>query len=137
MPGLYYTGLPEWLQWVLILGALAAALVGIIALFRKVWTIMNLFITRINSLDDLPQFMVTTAVSLAAQDVKIEQIHREVNYNGESSVKDAVRRVELGVKGIYERLDTADAVADELRHDLEITRPHPIRKRPTKPKETS
>jgi hypothetical protein len=150
MPSSSYASLPGWLQIVLILGAVAVALVGIFALFRKAWTAMSLVITRINSLDDLPRFMVTTAATLeaqdkqmtanastlAAQDLLIEDIHHEVKFNNGSSVKDAIQRVEFGVKGIYARLDSADRDRDNLRHDLEVTRPVPIRKRTTKPKET-
>jgi predicted PurR-regulated permease PerM len=131
-----YSALPVWLQSVLVFGAIAVAVVAIIALFVKVWGMVTVFVETVKSLNDLPQFMVTTAATLEAQDVKIEEIHHEVKYNNGSSVKDAVRRVEIGVKGIYGRLDSADKDRSDLRHDLEQTRPKPIRTRTTKPKET-
>lgn len=118
---------------------LAAWVVGLCAVFifiYKSWPILTRFVTTINSLADLPRFMVTTAATLAAQDVKIEEIHHEVHYNNGSSVKDAIGRVEKGVAGLYTRADAADAADAAMRKELEDTRPHtPARKRPAKPKE--
>jgi hypothetical protein len=152
-----YAALPVWLQSVLVFGAIAVAVVAIIALFVKIWGMVNIFVGTVKSLNDLPQFMVTTAATLEAQDeqlaanaktldttaatinaqdLQISEIHHEVHYNNGSSVKDAIRRVEDGVAGIYGRLDGADKDRADLRHDLEVTRPKPIRTRTTKPKET-
>jgi hypothetical protein len=144
------TGWPGWVQVILIGGAIAAALAALIAFAHKSWTVLNLFVTRSNMLDALPKFIEDTTntladlgetqagqiKTLAAQDIKIEEIHHEVQYNNGSSVKDATRRIEVGVKGVYVRLDAADADRAELRRDLEETRPRPIRKRTTKLKET-
>jgi hypothetical protein len=131
-----FTILPGWMQttllWAAILTVFLTFVAAVTGFVKKVWPALKLFITTVDSLNDLPRFMVTTAASLAAQDTKIAEIHHEVNYNDESSVKDAVARVELGVKGIYQRLDTADSVAAALRRDLEVTRPKPIRKRTPK-----
>lgn len=102
------------------------------AFLYKAWPVITRFVTTINALGDLPRFMVATSATLHDQDEKIEQIHHEVNYNNGSSVKDAVRRVEDGVKGIYGRLDSADTDRAELREDLENTRPV-ARKRTPKP----
>lgn len=109
----------------------------------RAWPFIKQGVITINSLADLPRFMSTTAATLEAQDqgakerdIQIAEIHHEVHYNNGSSVKDAVARVELGVKGLYERADAADQNAVELREDLEQTKPRsPARKRPPKPKE--
>lgn len=130
-----YNDLPEWAQWLVILAIVIAAVLAVIGFIRKVWPVLSRFVKTMDALNDLPQFMVTTARTLADQDVKIEQIHHEVNYNNGSSVKDSVARVETGVKGIYKRLDDADTDRRELREDLERTRPA-ARKRTPKPKET-
>lgn len=139
---LSYNDLPDWAQWLVGLAVIIAAVLAVFGFVKKVWPVLSKFVVTVNALSDLPQFMITTAKTLADQDVKIEQIHHEVNYNNGSSVKDAVKRVEAGVKGIYVRLDTQDLRFDsadqdrlELREDLEQTKPRtPARKRPAKPK---
>ncbi|MCU1441147.1 MAG: hypothetical protein JWP85_2144 [Rhodoglobus sp.] len=134
--------MPDWLTailadttalqlvfWVVALAALIGAII-------KVWPILSKAVTIVNAVSGLPAFIKRTDETLTAQDAKIADIHHEVHYNNGSSVKDAIGRVEEGVKGIYTRLDTADQDRRELREDLEETRPHaPARKRPTKPKE--
>ena len=131
-----YSDLPSWAQWLVILVIIIAAILGIAGFVRKVWPIIARIVHTLDDLDNLPQFMITTAATLAYQDKQIEEIHHEVKYNNGSSVKDAVRRVETGVAGIYTRLDSADQDRRELREDLEQTKPHqPARKRPTQPKE--
>lgn len=67
----------------------------------RIWPVMKRFVGIGAALERLPDFMdKTTATlrkqdeSLAAQDVKIEEIHHEVNFNNGSSVKDAIIRVE-------------------------------------------
>lgn len=118
----------QFVVWVV--GALA-----VVAFFVKGWPKIRAGVRLIDSLSQLPDFMVKTTETLQKQDAKIAEIHHEVNYNNGSSVKDAVDRVEIGVKGIYERLDSADSDRRELREDLENTRPSLVRKRPTPKKE--
>ena len=108
-------------------------ILGIITFFVKGWPTIRKFVAFIDALFSLPAFIARTDITLQAQDVKIEQIHHEVNYNNGSSVKDAVARVELGVKGLYDRVDAADKADAEIREELENTRPAP-RKRTVKPK---
>lgn len=109
---------------------------GIIAFLVKGWPKVRAFVKMVDSLSSLAEFMDDTTATLKAQDRKIAEIHHEVNYNNGSSVKDAVERVELGVKGLYSRIDTTDENAANLRTDLEQVRPHaPARKRAPKPKE--
>lgn len=109
-------------------------ILGIIGFVLKGWPKVRAFVTMVDSLAGLPKFMDATTATLKAQDTKIDQIHHEVNYNNGSSVKDAIERVELGVKGLYDRADASDQNAAELRSDLEHTSPQ-VRKRATKPKE--
>lgn len=79
---------------------------------------------------DLPEFMASTKRQLS-------EIHHEVHFNNGGSVKDAVVRVERtserleeGVLGVHERLDTVVTdIADlrnadqALRDDIENTHP--------------
>lgn len=133
---LSYTDLPSWAQWIVVLVIIIGAILTIIGFARKVWPLIARIVHTLDDLDNLPQFMITTAATLAEQDVKIAEIHHEVQFNNGSSVKDAISRVEIGVKGIYGRLDSADQDRAELREDLEQTKPRPpARKRPTQPKE--
>ena len=112
------------------------ALFVIARLLMRFWPWLRKVMDLTSALAQLPAFIKRTDLTLAAQDTKIADIHHEVHYNNGSSVKDAVNRVELGVKGIYDRLDAADVDRRELREDLEQTRPHaPARKRAPKTKE--
>ena len=77
-------------------------------------------------IEQLPAFIERT-------DTAIADIRHEVKFNNGSSVKDAIGRVERGVKGLHEKVDeqkkTLDAADAALRKDLEDTRPHPPRPR--------
>ena len=115
-------------------------IVGIIAVLvfaYKAWPVLRAFVRLVENLQSLPTFMNDTTATLKAQDAQIGDIHHEVKYNNGSSVKDAIRRVESGVKGIYARLDSADQDREDLRHDLEDTQPPPRKRAPrTTKKET-
>lgn len=108
-------------------------ILGVIAFIVKGWPWLKRFIRLVDALGQLPDFITRTDKTLLDQDRKIAQIHHEVNYNDGGSVKDTVDRVELGVKGIYQRLDAADQDRADLREDLEHTHPAVARKRTTKP----
>lgn len=156
MPSTVFATLPTWLQVIIIVGSISGALIAIIVLISKIWPALNLY-AKVSALDDLQDFMIDTAATLAAQDVQMKfnsetlakqapivaGIYHETHRNNGSSLKDAqvrteeaVQRIETGVIGIYARLDAADKDRADLRHDLEVTRPKPIRKRTPKPKET-
>lgn len=120
-----------------ILGILA-----VLAFFVKGWPKIRAFVAVIDSLTGLPKFMSDTTRTLEAQDKKIADIHHETHKNNGSSIKDAVirteealERVELGVKGLYDRTEALAAVDAELRKDLEDTRPKAPKRRTPKPKE--
>lgn len=116
--------------------SIATIAVVIIALFIitrlliKFWPWLKKVIALFDALGQLPEFITRT-------DKAIIGIHKETTRNGGSSLKDAqvrteeaVERIELGVKGLYDRAD------EQLRQDLEMTKP-PTRKWATKPKEQS
>lgn len=147
-----YSRLPEWAQWVLLIGAILTALGVIVVTVRKAWPAFVVFVrtlarfvSTMNALADLPQFMITTAATLQAQDAgaierdkKIEEIHHEVHYNNGSSVKDAIKRVEDGVAGLYTKPEI-DAKTKVLSEEIKKTRPRqPVpRRRNYKPKGTT
>ena len=120
-----------WVGWIAAAGLIAAALTAFIKFVPPAWRALVKFTATVNSLTDLPQFMVTTAATLAAQNEQLAVIHHEVNYNNGSSVKDAIGRVEKGVAGLYVRADATDKAAADLRVDLEAPRPV-VRKRTPK-----
>lgn len=154
------TDLPPWLRdwmhtvtlWDLALWLAAA--IALVALAKKGWPALKRFATRlsafirtVDAVAGLPEFIERT-------NRKIDEIHHEVNYNNGSSVKDAARRIEQGVAGLYRRvggldeslagvhgrLDDVDrqltelaSADDEIRHDaeqlradFEDTHPRPI-----------
>lgn len=94
-------------------------------LLMRFWPWLRALMALTEALGKLPTFMAATTQTLAAQNVKIDVMHHELSYNNETSVKDAVRRVELGVKGLYVRADAADLSDAEIREELENTRPKP------------
>ena len=121
---------------------------------KKFATSLSRFVQMVDSVAGLPAFIDRTdahlaeqSETLAAQDVKIESIHHEVHYNNGSSVKDAqkrteeaVERIELGVKGFYDEMDTTRLEIVKLHDadtkmaaDIENTQP---RSRFEPPKET-
>ena len=104
----------------------------VIGFFAKAWPKLRAAVKLIDSLAVLPAFIERT-------DKAIGDIRHEVMFNNGSSVKDAVTRVEAGVKGLHEKVDNqkvALELADEdIRHDLERTQPQ-ARKPRNKPKET-
>ena len=90
-----------WLVWVVYLGLFASAVTAMIKFGPPAWRTLNGFVATINALAGLPValadqalFRTATTATLAAQDLKIEEIHHEVHYNNGSSVKDAIKRVE-------------------------------------------
>lgn len=60
---------------------------------------------------------------------KVDAIYHETHNNDGTSIKDATDRIELGVKGLYERVDTVERkiaalsdADDQIRAELEDTR---------------
>jgi hypothetical protein len=129
-----YSDLPSWAQWLVVLAIIIGAIVGIIALARKVWPLIARIVHTLDDLDSLPQFMVTTAATLAAQDQQLQDIHHQTHENGGGSLKDGLKRVEKGVAGLYARVDATDKDLIQLRTDLENTKPVVRKRKPPTPK---
>ena len=101
MPTISYDHLPALAQTLILLTIIAATVAGVISVVRKSWPVARAFVVTINALAELPvalsdqaAFRVMTTATLAAQDLKIEEIHHEVHFNNGSSVKDAIERIE-------------------------------------------
>lgn len=141
----------EWLSTITVLELVAwvGGVLFVYWLIRKGWrrvvavadSIVNLA-GMLAAIHGLPGFMKTTAETLAGQNAtlarqdvaltehgdtqteqgeQIAQIHHELAWNNESSTKDAVRRVEMGVRAISDRLDKTEIDAAAIRQDLDDT----------------
>lgn len=107
-----------------------------IRLLIRFWPWLRGLIALVDALGKLPGFIDRTEKAIG-------EIHHEVHYNNGSSVKDAVDRVERGVKGLYDRLDkteAADAAQSTLAREnsnriLKLEQTRPPRRLPQKPKE--
>lgn len=98
----------------------------------KAWPFIRNTFRILDALVRLPE-IIGKVEDMTAQ---VAEIHHEVHYNNGSSVKDAVRRVEEGVKGLYLRADASDLADQRLREELERTNPCTSRKRAPKKEET-
>jgi len=99
------------------LATICAIIAGLYVLTRfliRFWPWLKKVIAFFDALAQLPVFMVDTNKTMAEQNVKLADIHHEVHYNNGTSVKDSMERVELGVKGIYHRLDGLEDSVEEL-----------------------
>lgn len=121
-------------QTALTIAVIILALFVVTRFAIRFWPWLKKVIVLFDALGQLPAFIDRT-------DKAIADIHHETHRNDGSSLKDAqlrteqaVERIELGVKGLYERADKADAADVKLRRDLEGTRPHPPRPRRPQPK---
>jgi len=135
---------PEWLKfllsdasalqlvfWIIAIGALIAVIV-------KLWPSLSQFVNIMNAVTGLPVFIAETKVTLdktgatlaaqdlmlQSQDVAIKSIYHETHNNNGSSIKDSQDRTEKLVKEeVLPRLKTLADADDQLRKDLEDTRP--------------
>lgn len=98
----------------------------------KAWPFIRNTFRILDALVRLPE-IIGKVDDMTAQ---VAEIHHEVHYNNGSSVKDAVRRVEEGVQGLYLRADASDLADQRLREELERTNPRTSRKRAPKKEET-
>lgn len=90
-----------WLVWIIYIGLFVSALTAVLKFGPPAWQTLSGFVATINALGALPgalisqeDFRIRTTATLAAQDLKIEEIHHEVHFNNGSSVKDAIERIE-------------------------------------------
>lgn len=129
----------EWAESVnlwgilLIISGLIAVIAGVRVFVKKGWPWLKAFAKAvintaqiIDSVKGLPDFIERTdaanadvRATLAGQDQKIAEIHHEVHYNNGSSVKDAVRRVETGVAGLYDEIADLKEADAAIRRDME------------------
>jgi uncharacterized protein YoxC len=99
---------------------LATICVIIVALFVvarfliRFWPWLKKLIRGVDAVIALPDFMEKTTEGMTSQTKKLDDIHHEVHYNNGTSVKDAMARVELGVKGIYHRIDALEEAVEDL-----------------------
>ena len=136
MPPISYADVPSWAQWLIIFTILAAFVMTFLAMLRKLWPVLTNAVHRRQAMDNLPQFMVTTAASLAAQDNQIAEIHHENTANNGSSMKDSMRRLEKGqseildaqtrfqvaVELVSSRMDVGDSERSQFRIDIDQIR---------------
>lgn len=104
MPAVDWSFLQEITLWQLALVVVALWLVGKGLL--NLWPALKTVIRLIDALAALPAFMQRT-------EKQVGEIHHEVHFNNGSSVKDAIVRVENGVRGLYGRMDESDQKLDE------------------------
>lgn len=110
-----------------IIATIAVIIIAIFIIARmaiRFWPWLRKVMALFDALGQLPAFIART-------DTAIKDIHHETHRNDGSSLKDAqvrteeaVERIELGVKGLYDRADASDRADAALREDLEKTKPH-------------
>ena len=103
------------------IGAIIAGLYVSTRFLVRFWPWLKKVIAFVEALGKLPVFMSETnktmaeqSKTMAEQSRRLADIHHEVHYNNGTSVKDAMDRVELGVKGIYHRLDGLEESVEDL-----------------------
>ena len=84
-----------WTEWVLLLGSLVGAVVAVVGVVQR-WVVQPMS----RSLRD------TIREELGPISTRVEDIAREVTYNGGSSLKDAVRRIETRQDRMEGQVDT-------------------------------
>lgn len=116
---------------------------GVVFIYKKGWRSIIAFARGLinaaailESVQGLPAYIERADKRAADADArhvrlesKVDGIYHETHNNDGSSIKDSVDRIELGVKGLYGRVDTVEqkvvalsAADDELRAELEDTR---------------
>lgn len=95
-----------WVEWVLLLGSLVGAIVAIVGIIQR-WVVHPLG----RSLRD------TIREELAPISGRVEDIAREVSYNGGTSLKDAVRRIETRQDRLEGSLDAVLRLSENRNPD--------------------
>lgn len=98
----------------------------LITLLVKLWPFVRNAVAIVDALVQLPAL----SRQVGSMKSQIDSIHHETHNNDGSSIKDAVDRIEVGVAGLYERMDTVEtgvkelhATDAELRAEIENTNP--------------
>lgn len=68
----------------------------------------------IDNVRELPEFIKRTDAALGNHSEQLTSIYHETHNNDGSSIKDAVDRVEIGVKGLYTQTDTLQSGVEGL-----------------------
>jgi hypothetical protein len=113
----------DLLVWVVIL-------VAVVFFFRKGWPWLKRFAAAVlgfakvlDAVQDLPAFIKRTDRTLAAQDLKIEDVHHETQNNDGSSIKDSQDRTEALVRdNVLPILTTLTTGYTDLRAEVESLR---------------
>lgn len=124
--------IPAWLRdwlhavtlWDIVLWVVAAA--AIVLFVKRGWPALKKFAARlsafirtVDAIVGLADFIKRTDATLHAQNKKIAEIHHETHNNNGSSVKDSVDRIELGVKGLYDRTDRLESSLEGVHGRLD------------------
>ncbi|WP_223690119.1 hypothetical protein [Leifsonia poae] len=91
-----------------------AIIVFLIWILRKSWPGLRAAIKLTDILSALPAFMEQTKNTLSEQDQKIAEIHHETHNNNGSSIKDSTDRIELGVRGLFDRVGILEETTRSL-----------------------
>lgn len=110
MPSLDFAHAWPWLQWVIAVAAVVAFIGGAIRIIPGAWRAVSRFVTTINSLADLPEFIKRTDESTGKLERQILNNHPEDSNMREeiTEAKDAaLRAVELA-EGLHGRVDVLE-----------------------------
>ena len=108
MPSLDFTHAWPWLQWVIVVAAFLGFFGGVIRVVPGLWRGVSRFVSTINALSDLPDFIERTDDSIAKQNAQLDGIFHETHRNDGSSIKDSTVRLETLIEGIHARLDRVE-----------------------------
>lgn len=129
---------------------LALVIAGIVFIYKRGWRSIIAFARGLinaaeilASVQGLPAYIERADQRAAAADQrhdrlegKVDAIYHETHNNDGSSIKDSVDRIEIGVRGLYDRVDTVEqkvvALSDadeQIRAELEDTR-NPLKENP-------
>lgn len=113
---------------------LIVAIFIVVRMLMRFWPWLRKVMALFDALAKLPKFIVDVMAFIEKvvkymhdNNEAIGEIRHELTTNNGSSVKDAVKRVEIGVVGLHEKVDeqkvALDAADAALRHDFEDTVP--------------
>lgn len=121
----------------------ALAVAGVMFIYKRGWRSIIAFARGLinaaeilASVQGLPAYIERADARHDRLEGKVDGIFHETHNNDGSSIKDSVDRIEIGVRGLYGRVDTVEekvvalsAADDEIRAELEDTR-NPLKENP-------
>ena len=96
------------------IGLVIALIVGI----RKAWPSLSRFVSTINALAELPEFITKTNKTLQAQNALLATIKHEVLPNSGGSMRDAVDRQGVALKEVNDKLAKDHVRIEVLEHTI-------------------